>query len=160
MYAVMKTGGKQYRVTAGDGTSRSYRVEVTAAPARHPAVERDLAIVVPEDQPAGQVAAVIVRSAGPLLRDVALFEVGRPATGEHVLVQLEPEVLAVAAGRDHPTTQQSPPHARRAHALEHDGIAHAADGDDSLATGAASRCARAARSAAGVRLSAGSSSDR
>jgi len=37
----------------------------------------------------------------------------------------------VAAGRDHPTTQQSPPHARRAHALEHDGIAHAADGDDS-----------------------------
>jgi len=46
-------------------------------------------------------------------------------------VELEPEVLAVAAGRDHPTTQQSPPHARRAHALEHDGIAHAADGDDS-----------------------------
>ena len=37
----------------------------------------------------------------------------------------------MAAGRDHPTTQQSPPHARRAHALEHDGIAHAADGDDS-----------------------------
>jgi phenylalanyl-tRNA synthetase beta chain len=48
-------------------------------PSRHPAVERDLAVVVAEAQPAGGVAALIRRSGGPLLRGVALFDIYRGA---------------------------------------------------------------------------------
>jgi phenylalanyl-tRNA synthetase beta chain len=48
-------------------------------PARYPAIERDLAVVVPEAQPAGTVAAVIRRTGGELLRDVALFDIYRGA---------------------------------------------------------------------------------
>jgi phenylalanyl-tRNA synthetase beta chain len=47
--------------------------------ARYPAVERDLAIVVPEAVPAAAVDATIRRSAGPLLVDVRLFDVYRGA---------------------------------------------------------------------------------
>jgi phenylalanyl-tRNA synthetase beta chain len=46
---------------------------------RHPAVERDLAIVVPEAVPAASVDATIRRYAGPLLVDVRLFDVYRGA---------------------------------------------------------------------------------
>ena len=49
-------------------------------PPRHPAVERDLAVVVAEDRPAADVAAAIRRHAGNLLTAVDLFDVyrGRP----------------------------------------------------------------------------------
>jgi phenylalanyl-tRNA synthetase beta chain len=48
-------------------------------PPRHPAVERDLAVVLPEAQPAGRVAELIRRAGGPLLRDAALFDLYRGA---------------------------------------------------------------------------------
>jgi phenylalanyl-tRNA synthetase beta chain len=48
-------------------------------PPRHPAVERDLAVVLPEGQPAGRVAELIRRAGGPLLRDAALFDIYRGA---------------------------------------------------------------------------------
>jgi phenylalanyl-tRNA synthetase beta chain len=49
-------------------------------PSRHPVVERDLAVVVAEGRPAGEVEAAIRRRAGPLLASVDLFDVyrGRP----------------------------------------------------------------------------------
>jgi phenylalanyl-tRNA synthetase beta chain len=49
------------------------------APSRHPAVERDLAVVVAESTPAANVAATIRSAAGELLRAVALFDVYRGA---------------------------------------------------------------------------------
>jgi phenylalanyl-tRNA synthetase beta chain len=51
-----------------------------ATPPRHPAVERDLAVVVAEDRPAADVAAAIRRHGGPLLTALDLFDVyrGRP----------------------------------------------------------------------------------
>ena len=51
-----------------------------ATPPRHPAVERDLAVVVAEDRPAAQVAASLRRHGGGLLEAVELFDVyrGRP----------------------------------------------------------------------------------
>ncbi len=48
-------------------------------PSRHPAVERDLAIVVPVTVPAGAVREVIATSGGTLLQDVRLFDVYRGA---------------------------------------------------------------------------------
>jgi phenylalanyl-tRNA synthetase beta chain len=52
----------------------------TTTPSRHPLVERDLAVIVAADVPAGDVAAAIWRHGGPLLRSVALFDIyrGRP----------------------------------------------------------------------------------
>ena len=51
-----------------------------SAPSRHLSVERDLAVIVPQDRPAAEVEAAIRRHGGPLLREVALFDVyrGRP----------------------------------------------------------------------------------
>jgi phenylalanyl-tRNA synthetase beta chain len=51
-----------------------------ATPSRHPSVDRDLAVVVPEERPAADVEAAIRRHGGPLLRDVTLFDIyrGRP----------------------------------------------------------------------------------
>jgi phenylalanyl-tRNA synthetase beta chain len=51
-----------------------------ATPPRHPAVQRDVAIVVRLDVPAGDVEGAIWRHGGPLLRAVALFDIyrGRP----------------------------------------------------------------------------------
>lgn len=46
---------------------------------RFPAVRQDIAVVVEETVPAAQVAAVIQKAAGALLRDVALFDVYRGA---------------------------------------------------------------------------------
>ncbi len=52
---------------------------VAAAPSRHPAAERDLAIVVSEDRPAGEVQATIRESGGALLQSTRLFDVYRGA---------------------------------------------------------------------------------
>ena len=51
-----------------------------ATPPRHPAVERDLAVVVAEERVAADVAAAIRRHGGPLLTALELFDVyrGRP----------------------------------------------------------------------------------
>ncbi len=59
------------------GRPSEFRV---AAPSRFPSVERDLAVVVPVETPAGSVAATIRRHGGALLRDVTLFDIyrGRP----------------------------------------------------------------------------------
>jgi phenylalanyl-tRNA synthetase beta chain len=46
---------------------------------RHQAVERDLAIVVPEDRPAASVEQIIRNSAGDLLTDLRLFDIYRGA---------------------------------------------------------------------------------
>jgi phenylalanyl-tRNA synthetase beta chain len=48
-------------------------------PSRHPDVERDVAVVVDEDLPSADLEAVIRAGAGPLLRDVRLFDVYRGA---------------------------------------------------------------------------------
>jgi phenylalanyl-tRNA synthetase beta chain len=55
-------------------------VPLGRTPSRHPVVERDLAVVVAEDRPAGEVEAAIRRHAGPLLASVDLFDIyrGRP----------------------------------------------------------------------------------
>jgi phenylalanyl-tRNA synthetase beta chain len=55
-------------------------VPVGRTPSRHPVVERDLAIVVADERPAGEVEAAIRRHAGPLLASIELFDIyrGRP----------------------------------------------------------------------------------
>jgi phenylalanyl-tRNA synthetase beta chain len=55
-----------------------------AAPPRHPAAERDLAIVVAESLPAAVVAEAIGSAGGPDLRSVALFDIyrGAPLAGD------------------------------------------------------------------------------
>ena len=59
------------------GRPSEFRV---AAPSRYPSVDRDVAVVVPLDTPAAVVEAAIARHAGPLLRDLTLFDIyrGRP----------------------------------------------------------------------------------
>jgi phenylalanyl-tRNA synthetase beta chain len=53
---------------------------VRAAPVpRFPAVERDIAVVVPEERPAAHVAENIRRHGGDLLRDARLFDIYRGA---------------------------------------------------------------------------------
>ena len=56
-------------------------LEALASPTRHvgilprqPAVERDIAVVVPESRPAGEVEAVIRAAGGPLLQEAWLFD--------------------------------------------------------------------------------------
>jgi phenylalanyl-tRNA synthetase beta chain len=49
------------------------------APSRQPDAERDVAVVVDEARPSGEVSAAIRASAGPLLRGVRLFDVYRGA---------------------------------------------------------------------------------
>jgi phenylalanyl-tRNA synthetase beta chain len=51
-----------------------------ATPPRHPAVERDIAVIVDEPRPAADVEAAIRQHAGPLLVRVRLFDIyrGRP----------------------------------------------------------------------------------
>ncbi len=55
-------------------------VPVAATPSRQPSVERDIAVIVPEAQPAAAVEAAILRHGGVLLRQVRLFDIyrGRP----------------------------------------------------------------------------------
>ncbi len=57
-------------------------VPQATTPSRHPAIERDLAVIVGSDVPAADVAASIRRNAGPLLRSATLFDIyrGRPLT--------------------------------------------------------------------------------
>jgi phenylalanyl-tRNA synthetase beta chain len=50
-----------------------------AAPSRFQDVERDVAVVVPEDRPSAQLEAAIREAGGPLLADVRLFDVYRGA---------------------------------------------------------------------------------
>jgi phenylalanyl-tRNA synthetase beta chain len=56
------------------------RVPLGRTPSRHPVAERDLAVVVADDRPAGEVEAAVRRHAGPLLASVELFDIyrGRP----------------------------------------------------------------------------------
>jgi phenylalanyl-tRNA synthetase beta chain len=56
-----------------------------ATPNRHPAVARDLAVVVATGVPAATAAAAIERHGGPLLRSVALFDIyrGKPLDDAH-----------------------------------------------------------------------------
>ncbi len=51
---------------------------------RFPEVDRDLAIIVPETAPAADVEALVAEHAGPLLRDVSLFDIyrGVPLTAD------------------------------------------------------------------------------
>jgi len=57
----------------------------SVTPSRHPAIERDLAVVVAEVVPAAEVEAAIRRQGGPLLRSVVLFDIyrGRPLEEGH-----------------------------------------------------------------------------
>jgi phenylalanyl-tRNA synthetase beta chain len=91
-------------------------VPLGRTPSRHPVVERDLAVVVPDDRPAGDVEAAIRRHAGPLLASVELFDIyrGRPlpddrrslafrlvfAAGDRTLTEDEVDaaVTAISAG--------------------------------------------------------------
>ncbi|MDO8483513.1 MAG: phenylalanine--tRNA ligase subunit beta [Candidatus Limnocylindrales bacterium] len=52
----------------------------SVTPSRHPAVDRDLAVIVADSRPAAEVEATIRRHGGPLLRSVVLFDIyrGRP----------------------------------------------------------------------------------
>jgi phenylalanyl-tRNA synthetase beta chain len=50
---------------------------IAAAPSRHPAAERDLAVVVDEARPAGEVAATIRSNGGPALESTWLFDIYR-----------------------------------------------------------------------------------
>jgi phenylalanyl-tRNA synthetase beta chain len=63
-----------------DGLGGGGREPVRSTPpSRHPAVERDLAVVVDEDRPAADVADVIRASGGELLKAVVLFDIYRGA---------------------------------------------------------------------------------
>lgn len=55
-------------------------VPAVSTPSRHPSVERDIAVIVREDRAAVEVQGAIRGHGGPLLREVALFDVyrGRP----------------------------------------------------------------------------------
>jgi phenylalanyl-tRNA synthetase beta chain len=53
------------------------RAVQAVAPSRHPAAERDLAIVIPESTPAATIEAAIREHAGPDLVSLALFDIYR-----------------------------------------------------------------------------------
>jgi phenylalanyl-tRNA synthetase beta chain len=63
---------------AGLGAGRPADVKASAPP-RHPAAERDIAVVVPERIPASEVAATIRAAAGRELASVRLFDIYRGA---------------------------------------------------------------------------------
>ena len=72
------------RVLVGElsiaGLDAGGRAAVRAGPpGRHAGVERDVALVVAEDVPAGAVAATLREAGGELLRSLALFDVYRGA---------------------------------------------------------------------------------
>ncbi|NLU50370.1 MAG: phenylalanine--tRNA ligase subunit beta, partial [Syntrophomonadaceae bacterium] len=52
---------------------------MTAGVTRYPAVSRDLAVLVPDEVPAGVVARVIQTAGGELLREIILFDVYKGA---------------------------------------------------------------------------------
>jgi phenylalanyl-tRNA synthetase beta chain len=57
---------------------------LASAPTRHPAAERDIAIVVDEGRQAGEVAETIRANGGPALESVTLFDIyrGAPLAGD------------------------------------------------------------------------------
>jgi phenylalanyl-tRNA synthetase beta chain len=61
---------------AGLGAGRPADIQASAPP-RHPAAERDIAVVVPERTPASEVAATIRAVAGPELGSLRLFDIYR-----------------------------------------------------------------------------------
>ncbi len=61
---------------SGLGGGRMPAIAATA-PSRHPAADRDLAIVVAEARTAGEVAATVRASGGPALESVTLFDIYR-----------------------------------------------------------------------------------
>ncbi|HEX5591261.1 MAG TPA: phenylalanine--tRNA ligase subunit beta [Candidatus Limnocylindrales bacterium] len=60
-------------------TAGTLELPRVVAPPRHPDVERDVAVIVEDARPSGDLGTVIRASAGPLLRDVRLFDVYRGA---------------------------------------------------------------------------------
>lgn len=60
-------------------TAGALPVPQAVAPSRHPAIERDIAVVVDDTRPSDELAALIRAAAGQLLRDVRLFDVYRGA---------------------------------------------------------------------------------
>ena len=73
------SGARSFGAGLGQG------LPVRAVPiARHPAVERDIAVVVPANTPAAAVAATIWGAAGPLLSSCRLFDLyrGAPLAGD------------------------------------------------------------------------------
>jgi phenylalanyl-tRNA synthetase beta chain len=60
-------------------TAGALPVPRAVTPSRFPDIERDIAVVVDETRPSGEIANVIRASAGALLRDVRLFDVYRGA---------------------------------------------------------------------------------
>ena len=64
---------------------------------RHPVVERDLAVVVPEGQPAGPLLDTIRRAGRPLLQDVRVFDLYR---GEGVAAGHKSVAFALRFGAD------------------------------------------------------------
>ena len=60
-------------------TTGALPIPRAVAPSRYPDVERDVAVVVDEARPSGDLAAVIRTRGGPLLQDVRLFDVYRGA---------------------------------------------------------------------------------
>jgi len=63
---------------AGLGGGRPTDVRAST-PSRHPAAERDIAVVVAESEPAAAVETAIRGSAGPALTSVRLFDIYRGA---------------------------------------------------------------------------------
>jgi phenylalanyl-tRNA synthetase beta chain len=70
-----------------------------AAPPRHPAVERDIAVVVGADLPASRIASTIRERAGDLLADLRLFDVYRGAPLDPDEKSIAFRLVFQAAGR-------------------------------------------------------------
>ena len=77
-------------------TARGATARYTAI-SRHPAVERDVAVVVPEGTAVGPLLATIRAAAGPLLQSVRLFDVYR---GDRVAAGMQSLAFALTLGAD------------------------------------------------------------
>lgn len=67
--------GRLYLAELDLDALRPLRQEVAVkAPGRYPAVQRDLALLVPETMPAARVAALVRAHAGPLVEEVRIFD--------------------------------------------------------------------------------------
>src|SRR5204863_8802258 len=75
-------------------------------------------------------AALRHEPAAALATDFDLAGHSEVEAGPGTAVELEPEMLAVTVRRQHATSDQRPPNARRAHALEHDRVAGDVGRDD------------------------------
>src|SRR5207244_2450442 len=70
------------------------------------------------------------QSAAALATDFDLAGHPEVDAGPGAAVELEPQMLAMPPRRQDSASEQRPPHARRAHALEYDRVAHDVDRDD------------------------------